>query len=209
MNAPDSDIVLSPDMNFSISNEPFYYIATFNNIDDDDQGNTHKYEHILKISRRNADCEYTMNDYIKVIDVYDEPTDKVIGKVWDGVTTVGTPRLVDVTKHFDIGDEIVLKYAECGTNYHEHLQYRDSDHNVHPFDRDFVKNELFVNYIKYDHTIYDEDGTVLHAQGEVMLDENDQLMWEYVPVDKQFHWNLVNTITDEVTSSNSLQEPLD
>lgn len=209
MNAPDSDTILSQEMDFNISNEPFHYIATFNNVEDDDQGVTHRYEHILKISRRNADCEYTMNDYIKVIDTYEEPTDRIIGKVWDGATVSGRPRLVDLTKHFEAGDEIVLKYAEYGTDYHVHLQYRDSNHDVHPYDRDFVKNELYVNYILYDHTIYDEDGTVIHAQGDVMLDENDQVMWEYVPVDKQFHWQLVNTVHDEIDSSNHLQEPLD
>lgn len=208
MNAPDSDIILSNEMDFSISNEPFYYIVTFNNVEDDSEGVTHRYEHILKISRRSADCEYTMNDYVKVIDTYTEECDKVIGKASNGTDSAHRPIFVDVTKHFNVGDEIVTRYATYASDCNVYLTYLDDDLNRQNVAKNYVATELVVNYALYDHTVYDEDGTVIHAQGDVMLDDNKQMIWNYLPVETQFHWQLVNTIHDN-TPAHTMEEPLD
>ena len=86
MDAPESDVILSSDMEFDITNEPFYHIVTFNNTDKDEDGVVHRYEHILKIARRSAECEYTMNEYEQVIDLYEEACTKVIGVTHDSPT---------------------------------------------------------------------------------------------------------------------------
>jgi hypothetical protein len=207
MNAPDSDVILSTDMDFKISNEPFYYIVTLNNIEDDEDGVTHRYEHILKITKRSADCQYTMNDYIMITDKYTEATDKVIGKSWDGISPSDNPVFIPITKHFEPGDDIVTRYATYGSEFTETLKYRMGGVVYEVTKRRYV-SELFIKYEKYDHTVYDDDGTVIHAKGDVKIDESGNMIWDYVPVDKQFHWQLVNTVEDTI-SKNIIEEPLD
>ena len=208
MNAPDSDVILANEMDFKIENEPFYYIVTFNNIEDDEEGVTHRYEHILRIAKRDAQYQYTMNDYVKVIDLYEAECDKVIGVRWDGTSSPGNLKFIDVNKHFNVGDEIVTRYASYGSHCMDILKYRDDDHVVHTKTVFHYAPELMINYAKYDHDEYDEDGNLIHAYGEVMLDDNKQIIWNYIESDKQSHWQLVNTIQDN-TQNTTIQEPLD
>ena len=204
MDAPESDVILSSDMEFDITNEPFYHIVTFNNTDKDEDGVVHRYEHILKIARRSAECEYTMNEYEQVIDLYEEACTKVIGVTHDSPT-----HTVDVEKTFEVGDEIVTKYAVYATDYSEDLHYLDADQMMQRVTIFHMAGDILLQYAKYDHTEYDEEGRVVHAKGDVMLDDNNQFIYSYVPTQKQFHWNLVNTISDSVTNDNGIEEPLD
>lgn len=203
MDAPESDTVLSSDIDFNISNEPFYHIVTFDNVNTDDDGVTRRYEHILKIARRSAECEYTMNVYEQIIDTYEEDTTKVIG-----TTHNENNEKVNVTKTFHTGDEIVLHYAKYISDYIEDLHYIDSNHEVQTLALLHKFDDIVFDYAKYDHTEYDEEGTVVHAKGDVMLDDNNKLIYNYIPTEKQFHWNLVNSITD-TTPNNTIKEPLD
>lgn len=175
-----NDIITSANSIFNITVEPLNYAAniTFDNGVTENNGvyNLHRYENVFKINRVNNDIELTKKEYRQVYDVYTEPT----------VITVGNRQI-----ECDAGSRIVKTYALYTDTEIVNVSYmQDGVHQtisiVHEIGNPVEK------YFYYEDTEYDENHNVLHYAGDVMLDDNGEILCDYAVIEYMYHWDLID-----------------
>lgn len=180
--ANKGDILLADDSAFSIDIEPMYYVVTitYNNLDNTDELNIlHRYENVFRINRITNETQVTVNDYIERYNTYEEETTE----------TVGTKTIVHPA-----GSRVVKEYALYAS--YETVNVRYMWNNIH--------NTLTIvhnvgdpkeKYTYYDENVYDEYNNIIHYAGDVYVDEEGQVIVEYLVSQYDTYWRRIASNT--------------
>ena len=175
----ENEPIFSDQSEFKISTEPLYRTVTITYNAKDSQGDIHRYVNTFKIdttTNKLDNIEYTLEDYIKVFHTYQEETTEVIGGV-------------EITHH--IGETVVKRYTLYSEQVTIPITYMVNGERVSVNDVRAAGSPV-IDYHRYPSTIYDEEtGDVIHAAGDVIVNPDGSLSYEYEVAEYDYEWQLV------------------
>ena len=195
--ANKGDILLSDDAAFSIDIETMYYVVTvtFNNIDRSEGIPViHRYENVYRINRINNETSVTVNDYVERYNKYETETTE----------TVGTKTIVH-----PVGSRVVKQYALYSINESQDVKYMWNG----------IYNKQTIHYFAGDprerYSYYAEDvwngehTAILHYKGDVYVDDQGQIITEYLVAEYDTYWRRIaaNTYTRDSEGNWNLVVP--
>ena len=185
-----NEVITTTDSLFSITYEPLYRNTniTFNaEVYDADKGEnvTHRFENVFRTDLTTNETTYTKHEYEPIIETYTDDCYEPIGKV---------------IIHHKAGENVVKSY----------ITYDNDGYNTLTFTKDGIRQVIQEPYFEgdpekayqyYDRTIFDDDGTVIHMAGDVVLDISDNPVFSYRVYEYDTRWVKVNSETEPVTAS--------
>jgi len=173
-----NDIVTSLNSILSVTVDPVDYVVNItydNGVTVNDKLDLHRFENVFRISRVNNDITLTKKEYRQVFDLYSTDTTE----------TVGTKTITH-----NAGSRIVKSYALYPDTEYVNVRYMfDNVHQVLTIEH--AAGNPCEKYYYQAGNEYDENHNIIHYDGDVMVDENGQVIFDYVVSEYSYHWDLI------------------
>lgn len=177
-----NDIVTSLNSILNVTVEPMYFVVNItydNGVTENNELKLHRFENVFRINRVNNDISLTKKEYRQVFDLYPSDTTE----------TIGTKTITH-----NAGSRVVKSYSLYPET--EYINVRYMYDNVHQtLTIEHAAGNPCEKYYYQHGDEYDENHNIIHYDGDVMIDENGQVIVDYVVAEYSYHWDLIRDDT--------------